>query len=276
LFFLVRYFGICWVIISAIFGSSFVPGPANVCSALMVLSRWAQWLFISAADLVMILRVWALYNRSKFILSILLIPYAIEVLALLATAFAYSIWYNSYGVVTPVLTYALCGSQNVSVLYAEIVDFAQLALSALMCLFISIRFIGEWIQSYRARKRFQLSNYLTLLMRESIFYFFVVMTFALINSLLVFGLLTSVWWGMVEFIPVSTLVPRFTISLRKLYVRDVQQGRESTLDTAFGIGYDEVVASTIMFADTLPGQNEAPRRGEEMAMQERNVFGIAA
>ena len=148
---------------------------------------------------VMVLRVWALYNRSKFILFTLLFPYAVEALTLLGTALAYSISYNSYGtwhtvsyyahfitarrspkyigVVVPFLNYSFCEPQPVSIVYAQVADFAQLALGALMCLFISIRFIAESIQTYKARKRFLLSNYMNLLVRESIFYFLVYVYF---------------------------------------------------------------------------------------------------
>ena len=97
-----------------------------------------------------------------------------------------------------------------------------------------------------------------------------VLSYALTNSLSLFYSLT-VWWAVVEFVPIVTMVPRFTISLRQLYARDVQQGRESTLDTAFGFGYDEVIASMIMFADAQPGQHVEPQWDEEVALQARNI-----
>ena len=73
-------------------------------------------------------------------------------------------------------------------------------------------------------------------------------------------------------IPVVTLVPRFILSLRKLYARDLGGRHGSEIDVAFGFtstfghGAD---ASVIMFADG--GQNDGLEQGEEIQMEERET-----
>ena len=73
-----------------------------------------------------------------------------------------------------------------------------------------------------------------------------------------------------EMIPPYTLVPRFTLSLRKLYARDLRGRRGSNIDTAFGLtsASDHGAAvSPIMFVDD--GQNEGLGQGEEIQMEDR-------
>ncbi|KAI9568832.1 hypothetical protein HD554DRAFT_676315 [Boletus coccyginus] len=65
LFVLVRYLGLCWAILS---GSTFVPGPVKVGTTLTLLGCWVFPAFLAAANLVMILHVYAMWNQSKRIL----------------------------------------------------------------------------------------------------------------------------------------------------------------------------------------------------------------
>ena len=78
------------------------------------------------------------------------------------------------------------------------------------------------------------------------------------------------------FIPPYTLVPRFILNLRKLYVRDIRGIYGSDIDTAFGFTSAPdrgAAASTIVFAGG--GQNEGPiegeERGEEIQMEKRDI-----
>jgi len=80
LFVIVRYIGLCSFIISSSLGSSFIPGPVNLCGVLYVTCAWTICLYIFVVDLLMILRLWAMYNRSKIILSILLSSYLGEII----------------------------------------------------------------------------------------------------------------------------------------------------------------------------------------------------
>ncbi|KAF8452682.1 hypothetical protein L210DRAFT_3519362 [Boletus edulis BED1] len=49
------------------------------CKILTIIGQWALFIFTGAADLVMILRVWAIYSQSRIILGILLTLYVLEI-----------------------------------------------------------------------------------------------------------------------------------------------------------------------------------------------------
>lgn len=82
------------------------------------------------------------------------------------------------------------------------------------------------------------------------------------------------WWILSylgQYLPPFTLAPRFILSLRALYVRDLQGRYESDIDTAFGLSMGSVqgaAASTIMF--THSGENEREDQREEIQLVERN------
>lgn len=89
---------------------------------------------------------------------------------------------------------------------------------------------------------------------------------------------TNGWWMLLNataFIPPYVLVPRFIMSLRRLYAYDQRGRREDEIDTAFGLnsvlGRGATVTSAIMFADA--GHNEGEEEGEEICMEEREVCG---
>ena len=83
--------------------------------------------------------------------------------------------------------------------------------------------------------------------------------------------------GMMEYIPLYTLVPRFILGLRALYARNLQGRRGSDIDTAFGFTSTSshgAVASAIMFADA--GQNEGLEEYEEIQMEERGISSVGS
>lgn len=69
-------------------------------------------------------------------------------------------------------------------------------------------------------------------------------------------------------VPMYTLTPRFIISMRELYARDVQCDHMSGIDTGFGLstscGHD-VGGTGMVFADI--GQNEGMDGVEEIPME---------
>ena len=75
---------------------------------------------------------------------------------------------------------------------------------------------------------------------------------------------------MAQCIPAFTLVPRFILSLRELYARDVQGRRGSNIDTAFGLASVSThgALTTIMFADGR--QNGELEQSEEISLEERS------
>lgn len=64
-----------------------------------------------------------------------------------------------------------------------------------------------------------------------------------------------------EYVPIYTLTPRFILSVRELYARDVR-GRREGIDTGFGLSISG--ATTMEFAD---GQRESSEDVEEIMMR---------
>ena len=67
--------------------------------------------------------------------------------------------------------------------------------------------------------------------------------------------------SILSYITITTLSPRFIISIRELYDRDLR-GRWNGIDSGFGVlsqagASEDAVVSAIAFADVNPGQEEA-------------------
>ncbi|KAI9566856.1 hypothetical protein HD554DRAFT_2174021 [Boletus coccyginus] len=217
-------------------GSSFLPGPAkcllvdvrirstliliiralqhircllNSCKTIFAIRGWALLLFLGAADFTMILRVWAMYNRSRLILVALLALFSLEVTAFMAAAAVHSVPRNMVN-------------------------------GTAVCLFAVAQFVKESLQMYRGTRRWQLNQYVNLLVKQGILYFFAVFLFSLINLLSALGMFLSPepWkkdvTAILQYVPMFTLTPRFIISIRELYARDVQRRRGEGIDTGFG------------------------------------------
>lgn len=195
--------------------------------------------------------------------------------------------------------FSLCVLQPGSPALTEAIDGLQMALGALMCLLVVTRFIRESLQMYKLTKSFQPSRYMNLFVREGVFYFlayvhvrvsslpspFRPLTEPTVNSILTYTLLNTLvvaahipmsgWWLLliiVQFIPTFTLVPRFILSLRQLYAHDLNGGRGSEIDTAFGLApvsecREDAAANTIQFADAE--QNDWLEQDEDILMEGR-------
>ena len=59
-----------------------------------------------------------------------------------------------------------------------------------------------------------------------------------------------------SFTTIAPLSPRFIISIRELYDRDLRDGWNG-IDSGFGLASEDVVVSAIAFAGVNPGQEEA-------------------
>ena len=109
-----------------------------------------------------------------------------------------------------------------------------------------------------------------------------ILTYALIDVLFFTRNLSANRWSgallaMMAYIPPYTLVPRFILSLRKLYARDLRGRRGTDIDTAFGLTSAPnhgAVTSAIMFADA--GHNEGLEQSEEIQMEEREICGAGS
>jgi len=225
----------------------------------------------------MILRVWALYNRSRLIIGTLLTLYGTNVVSFLVYYVVFSARFRNHTLVgtAQVLEFSFCVSDVISTpIWAQALDSVQIVLGALMCLLVAVQFIKEALQMHSVTKRFQLNRYMKLLVREGVIYFIVILVFALFNVMANAGINTANGWltiltSALQQIPPFTLVPRFILSLRELYARDLR-GRRGDIDTAFGLRSGSVYGAAlgvITFADA--GQSEAREGGEEIEMEER-------
>ena len=93
----------------------------------------------------------------------------------------------------------------------------------------------------------------------------------LINVLGASGKLATAGWqiialGIVQDVPMYTVAPRFILSIRELYARDVQGRRGEGIDTGFGFSLSDRggVGTAIMFA--AAEQNEGLEDVEETPM----------
>ena len=76
--------------------------------------------------------------------------------------------------------------------------------------------------------------------------------------------------GILQVVPLFTLTPRFIISIRELYARDVQCRRGDGIDTGFGLTSSRgAVETVIVFAGA--GQNGGLEDNEEVPREVRTT-----
>jgi len=276
LFLLIRYAGFLTALSQAIGDSTFIPGPVKACYMIFILNGWAHTIFYIAADMVMILRVYAIYNRSKIILGFLLVLYFTEFVIVIVSASIYSDPTYVIASVSQFLDSTVCvfvfTTQTWNIASATI----QSTLSTFLCILVVAKFVRESLQMHRMTRKWEINRYLNLLIRDGFVYFVITILYGL-NVLAVLGVLPSGGYvrGVLQFVslvPIFTLTPRFVINIRKLYVRDTQGLH---IDTGFGLssgvehgGGDLTAITTILFVDG--GATEGSEGGVEMvAMEER-------
>ena len=211
--------------------------------------------------------------------------------------------YPNYTAATvQVLRFSFCTQLETTLpISSDTIDFVQISLGALMCLLVVIQCAREALQMYKARRNFRMNRYMNLLVREGMIYFLAyvnistfifhpdklmaniadsILTFALVNVLVNAGDVPMIGWrailaGVMNYIPAYTLSPRFILSLRRLYARDVRGGLGSDIDTAFGLtSLPGAGASAIVFANG--GQNEGLEQGEGIQMEDREICSVGS
>ena len=148
---------------------------------------------------VMILRVWAMYNRSTLILGVLLTSFSLEIIANILVAAVASDPTNLSGtlmldkqmvsytnelsimtplicrptvIVTQTLGYSFCVVQLSSLIWMEVADILQITHGAAVCILGIVQFVIQSRQMYRVTRQWQPNRYMVLLVREGILYFF--------------------------------------------------------------------------------------------------------
>jgi len=272
MFVLVRYLGLCWAMIDALLSSDLMPGPSTVmCTTLFLVgSVWAFAVFLSAADLMMILRVYTMWSRSRTILHVLLFIYIVQTI----TSFIYAGIYfnpNTHMSVTIVQVpdfpdASLCIPllnipPNLTIYYM----IPRFVLSAVLFILALTQPLKESVAMYKATKQWQPNRYMKLLVKDGIIYFFTSLLYNTVETIVSGTEFRSTNPSMFflagfTYLIFALIMPRFIISVRELYDRDLR-ARLQGIDSGFGVLSRSVVSqngvvSTIAFADVTPGQDQ--------------------
>ncbi|KAF9231087.1 hypothetical protein BU15DRAFT_82845 [Melanogaster broomeanus] len=194
-------------------------------------------LFLAVTDWLMILRVYAMYNRSRTVLAILLVVYIPVVILLIVVAATY----NNPRSYLSVTDLKMVDIEFCTVTYAaSITHFAKLhtlpqyVLSILLVVLSISQFVRESLQMHKAVKQWQSNRYMSLLTGQSVLYFIANLFYNLAALLTNFvapgqGTLQNILTLSSCVFP-FVLAPRFILSVRELHSRVVGEH----VDTGFG------------------------------------------
>jgi len=266
MFVLVRYFGLSWMILYNLVATTFIPGPVKLCTAIYLVAAWDAEIFLAVADLVMILRVYAMWNQSKQILYFLLFIYVPQVMvSFIVTGIYYNPNTHFQDTIVQVLDHTFCNASFINVPPSIYLFDAGLRffLSATLLTLAVIPTLKQSVEMYKATKQWQPNKYMQQLVRDGILYFLVNLpfdTFLVIRSSLEVNINASLFLSACCYTTLCAMMPRFIIGVRELYDRDLRD-RWQGVDTGFGvlsqpIAGENAVVSAIAFADITPGQSQ--------------------
>jgi len=240
---------------------------------ILLVAVWIEEIFLAVADLMMILRVYAMWNQSKQILYPLLFIYVLQVIV----AFTVTAIYdnpNTYLQVTTVqvIDISFCYASLINVpsllhLYSVIPRFL---LGATLLILAVTQTLKESVHMYLATKQWQPNRYMQQLAKDGVLYF-------LVNALYDINLIiqgtginnTTSWFFLMGafYVALCAMMPRFIIGVRELYDRDLR-ARWQGDDTGFGvlsqpIAIENAVVSAISFANVAPGQGQVAEGDED-------------
>ncbi|KAF8547005.1 hypothetical protein OG21DRAFT_1527454 [Imleria badia] len=255
-----------WWLLYVLRGTTFMPGPVKFhrCTAIILAIGWEYSIFHAVADLVMILRVYAMWNESKRILYILLVLYVPQVMV----SFIFTGIFDNPNKYLSSITvqvgnfsycYASSSSNTQSQRFAShMIDSSlQFVLSVTLLILAGFQTLKQSVEIYRVTKQWKLNQYLKQLMEDGIVYF----------------LVTKQYFKFINLRNETLMMPRFIISIRVLYDR-----RRQGIDTGFGVlsrpvATENAVVSAIAFADVNPGQGESQDDVEDPEAIRLEVLG---
>ncbi|KAF8437126.1 hypothetical protein L210DRAFT_2356074 [Boletus edulis BED1] len=174
MFVVVRYIGLYWIVTAALTSTLFVPGPVEVGKVMYLSYYWAFFVYLSTADLLMILRVYAMWNQSRTILCVLLLVYIIQTLVTVVFEGIYTNPNTHFSVTTiQILDFSVCGSSIDNTFYAIYYIVLRLVLSALLAILAVFQTLKQSFDMYKATKQWQPDRYIQQLVKDGIFYFIV-------------------------------------------------------------------------------------------------------
>jgi len=259
LFFVIRYGGIYCAIIVSLLGTTYMPGPQKLCAVFFFTEELMYGVFLCSADLLMVLRVYALWKRSKIIVGVLLSFYTTRViLEVIGTSVFGNPYVDTTVVVTQVLDYSYCYPiDNVMGPYMQYWVIYPTIFHALLFILAVIPTLKQSIAAYKASKRWQHNRYMSLITKEGIFYLFLNMVRNIPQLIPEDVNIPSPAWIVIAdlFLIVTAfpIIPRFVLNIRELYEKDSRGGFEG-IDSGFGIGnVSDTIVSGMVFADGING-----------------------
>jgi len=226
----------------------------------------------------MVLRVYAMWNRSKTIISILLLGYSVQVILQIVIPAVFTNPHTDATVgVSQVLNYSVCTEvDNVLGPYLKYVVIYPTLFDLLLLVLALIPTVKETTVMYKATKRWQPNRYMSLIVKEGVFYVLLNLLNSIPNAIAdTNGRIFTPAWYLISFLfYVATMfpvIPRFVLSIRELYANDTLRYCGG-LDSGFGIsshvrnivGQDTSV-SGIVFARGRIGPGEGS--DEEMQLE---------
>ncbi|KAF8558539.1 hypothetical protein OG21DRAFT_1481245 [Imleria badia] len=180
-----------------------------------------------------------MYNRSRIILGVLLLMYITEILVIIVACSIYSD--PSYGTVSisQLLDITVCNIVYSTQTWNNARTIIQFVLGTAMCILVTVKFVRDSLQTYRATRKWQLNIYMTPLIRDGLLYFLVTLLYSIINMLYILGNIPQGWIARLFVITANgllyTLTPRFFMNVRELYMLDMQGRFCGDIDTDFGL-----------------------------------------
>ncbi|KAF8545892.1 hypothetical protein OG21DRAFT_1317302 [Imleria badia] len=142
---------------------------------------WGGVIFLAAADLVMILQVYAMWNQSKRILYVLLFIYVPQVIVSFIytgavdnpTTFHTSVTTDQINNFNSTICSISLGNGTLSQSIHLYDGILRLVLSVALLILAVIQTMKQSVDMYNATKQWQLNQYMQQLMRDGILYFLV-------------------------------------------------------------------------------------------------------
>ncbi|KAF8136939.1 hypothetical protein EV363DRAFT_1156026 [Boletus edulis] len=221
----------------------------------------------------MILRVYAMWNRSRTILWILLFIYVVQTITSVFAEGFYQYPNAHFSLAVSIghlSSFSFCDISSNDPLALDTIMLKlvpRLVFAATLVIFAVTQTLKQSVEMYKATKQWQLNRYMQLLVRDGIIYFVMNALYQITSVLVYLPNLSATMLYISTFVYVFyfALVPRFIISIRELYDRDTHGC--SHIDTGFGIRSRlNVGANTTMSAVVFTDVNRE-RQDPEVALE---------
>jgi len=237
MFLVLRYLGLPVAIVQSFGGNTVWFRSNTFCTAIYLFAVWGYLIFLVVIDLILILRVYAMYNGSRIALGILLlvyIPIMISEMVLIGIATNPKM-YSSVSDVEVInmelcyVSYTTMGTELLTYTY-----ILNITISGVLCSFALIQFTRDSLQARKALGKWQSNRYMKLLAQESILYFVAILlsdVAGMMSITTVFSETSQLVSGVPFTILPYILGPRLVLSVREFHSRTFGEH----IDTGFGL-----------------------------------------